>query len=275
MHPAKLGVRLQTDPAGCLESQGRPDPVLVIHVGRPVEIACERAGQGHFGLSVHGDLDIIPAGVGSRWTLKQQDEALVIRVGQELLREAAAGLSLKASDAVLRNRFQIRDSVIEHLGWALRNEMEHGFPSGELFTDGIGMAIASRLLLGHGQVPLERAQKQHDSLSGSRLRRVLAYIEENLGEDLSLEAIAAVAELSASHLQRAFGRAVGTPVHQYVIRRRVERARSLLADRRLALSEVALQAGFSHQSHLAYHMRRALGVTPTELRQAELREELE
>jgi AraC family transcriptional regulator len=101
-----------------------------------------------------------------------------------------------------------------------------------------------------------------------RLRRVLGYIEENLSGDVSLAAIAAISGLSLSHFQRAFRRATGFSVHQYVIRRRVDRAKTHLVDEKLSLSEVALTVGFSHQSHLAYHMRRLFGVSPLESRKS-------
>jgi AraC family transcriptional regulator len=103
-------------------------------------------------------------------------------------------------------------------------------------------------------------------MSAFRLRRVLSYVEDNLGGDLSLSAIASVSGLSVSHCQRAFRAALGLSVHQYVLRRRIERAKSLLVERKLSLSEVALVVGFSHQSHLAYHMRRLLGTSPLGVR---------
>jgi AraC family transcriptional regulator len=71
-----------------------------------------------------------------------------------------------------------------------------------------------------------------------------------------------VADLSVSHLKVLFRHSVGLPVHEYVVRRRVERARTLLLAGKLSLSQVALASGFAHQSHLARQMRRVLGVTP-------------
>jgi len=269
MNRGSLGVRLQVDPPGVLHAEARPDPVIVMHYGRPVEIGCERGGQGHFGLSVHGDVDIVPAGIASEWTLKKRDCALVIRLPHELLREAATELGIAPSDAVLRNRFQIRDAKIEHLGWALKTEMDHGFSSGRLYMDSIGLAMACRLLQGHSLAhPTNGVATKPGAISGLQLRRVLGYIEENLSGDLSLAVVAAVGGLSSSHFQRAFSQTAGSSVHRYVVRRRVERARTLLAERKLSLSEVALTVGFSHQSHLAYHMRRVFGVTPMEVRKA-------
>jgi len=266
MKLGRLGVRLQVDPAGVLESTARPDPYIVIHVGAPVEIGCERAGQMHRGVSVHGDVDIIPAGVASRWVLKRQDCALVVRVPQSLLTEAASGLGIEPSEAVILNRFQVRDARIEHLGWALKAELDHRHNSDRLFSDSVGMALACRLLQGHSLAAPSNGVPKPGAMPSFRLRRVLGYIEDHLGEDLSLSAIAAVSGLSVSHCQRAFRKAVGFSVHQYVIQRRVERARTLLVDKRWAVGEVALAVGFSHQSHLAFHMRRLLGISPASVR---------
>ena len=56
------------------------------------------------------------------------------------------------------------------------------------------------------------------------------------------------------------------PVHQYILRRRVERAKLLLQDRSLSIAQVAFATGFAHQSHLARHMRKILGMTPAVVR---------
>lgn len=61
---------------------------------------------------------------------------------------------------------------------------------------------------------------------------------------------------------------LGLPVHKYVVQRRVERARALLCESDIAISEIALQVGFAHQTHLAGHMRRVLGCTPSALRRS-------
>lgn len=262
LNRGRLGVRLQIDPPGVLDTPARPDAHIVIHWGAPVEIGCERGGKGHRGLSVHGDVDIVPPGVASQWILKKRDCALVVRVSQELLIEAASDLAIDPSDAVLLNRFQVRDAQLEHLAGALKAEMDQGFRTGCLYADSIGMAMACRLLQGHSLVASKKSIATPGMISGRRLRRVLGYIEDNLSGDLSLGAIAAISGLSVSHGQRAFRSAVGLSVHQYVIRRRVERAKSLLTDTRLSIDEVASAVGFAHQSHLAYHLHRILGVSP-------------
>jgi len=95
---------------------------------------------------------------------------------------------------------------------------------------------------------------------------VISYIEDNLESELSLAEIASVAGISVSHLKTLFRHSTGTPVHQYVLRRRVERAKQLLQDRSLSIAQVAFATGFAHQSHLARHMRKILGTTPAVVR---------
>lgn len=261
-----LTVSFRVDPPGVLETVSRPDPRIVIHFGAPVGIGCERGGLAHRGVAIHGDVDIIPAGVRSQWILGSRDSALVIGVSQELLSEAAIALAVDPSEVVLVNRFKVRDVKLEHLAWALKAEMDDGFPGGRLYTESIGTAMACQLLREHSTSSPRRAQLQPGVMAPFRLRRVLSFIEDNLNDDLSLGAIAAASGLSISHCQRAFCRVMGVSVHQYVIRRRVERAKNLLTNARLSLNEVALAAGFAHQSHMALQMRRLLGVSPARIR---------
>ena len=265
MDGAKVAVRMLVDPPGVIDVGPRPNPHLVIHVGAPVPIGCERGGEKHRGTRIHGDVDIVPAGVTSRWVLEKQDRALVVSISQDLLDAVACSLGLDPKQAVLFNRFQVRDARLEHLAWALKTEMDDNFRNGPLFRESIGTAIACQLMQSHSPAAARTVQRNGNG-SGFRLRKVLSYIEEHLGEDLSLETLATIGGLSVSHSQRAFRDMVGISIHQYVIQRRVERAKSLLSNEDLSIREVALMAGFSHQSHMAYHLRRLCGCSPMEIR---------
>jgi AraC family transcriptional regulator len=104
--------------------------------------------------------------------------------------------------------------------------------------------------------------QQTGGLGGRRLKQALAYIEDNLSEDLSLSQLASIAGISASHFKTLFRESAGVPLHQYVIQRRIDRAKDMLMAGKLSIAEIALATGFSHQSHLARHMRRASGLSP-------------
>jgi len=78
--------------------------------------------------------------------------------------------------------------------------------------------------------------------------------------------IAAEANASRSHVNTLFRKSMGMPLHQYVIQRKVERAKELLMNDNLAMAEIASAVGFAHQSHMARHLRRVYGASPRELR---------
>jgi len=260
-----LTARIASDPAGVIDAPARLNPGIVIHVGQSVEIDCRRGGRTHRGLAVHGDVDIIPPGTPSRWELKRRDTALIIGIQSPFLRSLAEQRGLDFQRVEVLNRFQARDLQLEHIAWALKAEMEGGHPGGGLFTDSLAAALGVRLLERHSSASL--LKEDRFSMPGRKLRLVLSHIEDNLTRELSLSEIAAVAGMGISNFKNVFRASVGLPVHQYVIQRRVERAKSLLKEGDLPIGQVAVEAGFTHQSHLARHLRRATGVSPNQFRQ--------
>jgi AraC family transcriptional regulator len=257
-----MALQLRSDPAGVLDVPELQRVLVAIHVGAAAKVSCRRGGESHSGSAVHGDIDIIPALTPSRWEIHDQnDTALILALPPSLLETVAEEQGFDSRRVEIRNRFQIRDAQLENICWALKVEMEAGYPSGRLYTDSLGVSIASRLISTHSSVA-PRAATRSGGLGGRRLKQTLAYIEDHLAEDLSLSRIAAITGVSASHFKSLFRESAGVPVHQYVIQRRVERAKDLLMQDKLSIAEIALATGFSHQSHMARHMRRSVGLSP-------------
>ena len=98
-------------------------------------------------------------------------------------------------------------------------------------------------------------------LSPKTLRRVQDHIAANLGQKVTNQALAEVAKLSPSHFARAFKDSQGVAPHRYILECRVKRTQELLATD-LPLSEIAVEVGFSDQSHLTRWFREFVGVTP-------------
>jgi AraC family transcriptional regulator len=257
-----IAFQLRKDPRGVLEVPELENVLISIHLGRPARLACRRDGRRFSGTAVHGDIDIIPAHTPSRWEMHDEnDMALLLSLPQTLLHIVASESGLDAARLEIRNRFQIRDTELEALSWAMKREMELRYPSGRFYLDGLALAVASRLVARHSSVA-ESPQERNEGLSGHRLKHVLSFIEEQIAEDLSLTQIATVAGVSVSHLTTLFKRSMGIPVRQYVILRRLERAKTLLMQDNMSMAEIALATGFAHQSHMARHMRRAAGMPP-------------
>lgn len=95
--------------------------------------------------------------------------------------------------------------------------------------------------------------------------RVCEYIEANLTQDLSLHELAAVAEFSVPHFKVLFRQSTGIPAHRYVVERRVERARQLILGGAHSMTDIALDAGFAHQSHMTRCVQRVLGLGPAQV----------
>ena len=100
-------------------------------------------------------------------------------------------------------------------------------------------------------------------LAPARANRVCEYIDSHLQENIALEVLAGIAQLSVHHFARAFRQTLGIPPHNYIVQRRVERAQQMLRNTELPLSEIAIVAGFTDQSHLARHFRTITGVSPS------------
>jgi len=257
-----VGFELRWDPMGVLELPGLEDVLIGVHVGKSAKLACQRDGKRFSGTAVHGDIEIVPPHRPMRWEiLDQNDTTLLLSLPEKLLHAVADESDLDATGLEIRNRFQIRDTELETLCWAMKREIELGYPSGRIYIDGLMLAVASRVVARHSSIT-KRIEERHDGLDGRRLKLVLSFIEDRLAEDLSLEKIAAIAGISASHLKTQFRISMGVPVHQYVIQRRLERAKMLMMQDGMSLTEIALAAGFTHQSHMARHMRRMLGMPP-------------
>jgi AraC family transcriptional regulator len=104
------------------------------------------------------------------------------------------------------------------------------------------------------------------SLTPTQLQQVLDYINTHLNRDLSLVQIAGVINISPTYFASLFKRATGISPHQYVIQQRVERAKLLLSKTDLMIADIALQVGFSSQSHLTQQFKRLTSMTPKQIR---------
>jgi AraC-like DNA-binding protein/CheY-like chemotaxis protein len=107
-----------------------------------------------------------------------------------------------------------------------------------------------------------------DALSQARVRRIDAFIRAHIGEPITLEALAAVVELSPFYFTRMFRAATGHTPLDYVMEVRVEEAERLLGTTRLALADIAQRVGFRTQAHFSTVFRRRRGCTPRTLRAA-------
>jgi AraC family transcriptional regulator len=150
--------------------------------------------------------------------------------------------------------------------WAVDAEMTAGGAGGRLAAESLANVLAVHVIR-HVLAPVRPERGRDGKLPRGRLRAVVEYIEGHLDAGPTLEQMAAVARLSPYHFARQFRAATGLPPHQYVIARRVERAKQLLqGGGDFSLAQVAAHAGFADQSHFSHHFKRLVGATPGQFR---------
>ena len=133
-----------------------------------------------------------------------------------------------------------------------------------LEIDGLTLQLLSRIC-GYEGSPSTKNQA-----NDSRIARAIEYLEDNLGESISLVELADFLDVSAGHISRCFRSATGETVWSYVKRRRCERAVELLVHSDLTIAQIAYKTGFSNQPHLTSCLRKQIGRTPKEIRDARL-----
>ena len=157
-----------------------------------------------------------------------------------------------------------RDPLIEQIARAVRRELVDPAPGGKMLIETLASALGVHVLRHHSN--LEPASvalpKVRGALDTRRLRRVKDFIEAHLNEELTIDRLAGEACLSPFHFVRVFKAATGITPHRYLTDCRIGRARTMIAESRLPLAEIAELCGFSSQSHFTRWFKRIVGVTP-------------
>jgi AraC family transcriptional regulator len=148
---------------------------------------------------------------------------------------------------------------------AMIREMNSGGRGSGLVLDALGQHLV--ILVLRGWLDLEAKSSLTGRLAPFRLRRVLAFIEANLARGIKLLELAAVAELSPMHFSRAFKASTGRAPYQWVVERRVQRAKTMIGDTDDSLAGIALACGFADQSHMTSVFRKRTGETPAKFRE--------
>ena len=159
----------------------------------------------------------------------------------------------------------VNDGTISCLGNLLLPALRHPDQANRLFVDHALLAVGVHVAQTYGGMrPMSPPAR--GGLAPWQQRRVVEFIEQNLAEDTSLDGLAKLVRLSPYHFLRSFKRSLGEPPHRYWTARRIERAKTLLANPGASITEVAFQVGFSGTSAFSAAFRRITGQTATDYR---------
>jgi AraC family transcriptional regulator len=249
-------------PANDVTDHVAPHYAIDVHLSQPYHLEWKHGRSYRRSWMVPGAICIVPAheSLSMRWG--EHLQIISINLEPSILLRTAQEMKLRGQIEVPERHGDV-DPQVAGIASALWAEAQNGYPTGRVFGESMITALSARVLQNYGAHKL--ASPLENKLSPRTWRMVRDYIEDHLDSDLGLTDLAEVAGLSPFHFARCFKETTGSSPHQYVIARRVERARTLLASSQLGLAQIAAQCGFSDQSHLSRQFKRSFGVTPASL----------
>lgn len=248
--------------SGRLEQLVAPhDAVLVWSGGKSdVTLHARRQGQSerlHF-VRHGGMIDLLPKGTlleEIRWR-GQPSDCVSVSLDAESV-ERLLGTSAALEPDALRTA--LVDPHVVDLVQRLHAQAITGQPLGALYVDGLSLTLASYV---YGRYTRPAPAGAPTQLPPQAAQRIVAFVEDQLGENITLTELAALVGYSPDHFARLFKRTFGRSPYRYVLDRRVERAKALLGDRSRSIAEVAVACGFGSQAHLHAAFKARTGVTP-------------
>lgn len=221
-----------------------------------------RDGALHENVTSAGMSLVMPAGCESLWegdiaasTRLRVPTALVTSAAEQLGRRAAAAFEI-------RNVFETRDPIVEHIAVTLAAELHRAaHPAQRLIVDALSCALAAHMLRSYNRFDIADPPSL-SKLGQAEIARLTSYVEDNLHRQISLGELAALVGISRFHFTRLFKRSTGVTASVFVERCRIARARALLEAGGVALAEIALITGFADQSHFTRRFHRLTGCTP-------------
>lgn len=235
-------------------------PSHLISIGLGYEAKEFRANGRLYKDFVVGNVAICPAHQSLRTQAYGNAEFLLLAIDVTFFGNAASE-SVDGKPIELTSQVAGHDPLIYQMGLALRRELESSGCDSRLYAESMGMALAVHLIRQYTtQNPGMKCYA--GGLPTSTLREIVAYIQENLSQNLSLVELAAVAQMSPHYFSSLFKQSTGLSPHQYILQCRIEAAKQLLARREFTIVEVCHQVGFQSQSHFTHVFRKHTNVTP-------------
>ena len=228
------------------------DSHLLVVAERTVRRAGETFVQGLPSSTLHdlsGRMSLVPAGhrYYERHELEGQSQAIFIYLDPAKLRVSGTP----------EPRVLFQDILIFALALNLKQVMETSCADAA-YLQAIGVVLAHQLVR-----PGREQPNFHGGLARWKQRIVVEHIEEHLDESLRLSELARLAHLSPYHFARCFRQSFGVPPHRYHMMRRIERAKTLLANSEMSVTEIGIALGFAETSTFTAAFRKVTGFTPT------------
>ena len=243
-----------------------PEHVIGVHLSGSINLLQARGGHVSIRHVRPGDITITPHGEPKRFQHAGETLVILLKLAPAFVRDIAGDeYALDPERFEIIENFGTRDAALVALGRRLLRGLESEGEPVRVRVEALKFELAIHLLRHYctASVGLERRVTR---LSPRKLARALDYIDSNLREDMSLAGLAEAVAMSTSHFAHAFKQTTGLSPHRFVLERRIERAKSLLRETDLAITEIAHRIGCASHSHFSVLFHRATGLTPRDFR---------
>jgi AraC family transcriptional regulator len=176
--------------------------------------------------------------------------------------------ALRFDEIAFKPRLFFYDRELWETALKLKSLVENPGSMQRQYAEALGIVLTHELVRINDDAVLRGSPVSRGGLAPWQQKRVAAYIEERVAEDIPLTTLAELARLSPYHFSRSFKLSFGMPPHRYHANLRIERAKQLLANRERSVSAIALDIGFSETSTFTAAFRRLTGQTPSHYRRS-------
>ena len=213
-----------------------------------------------------GDVSLLTKSQRSHWHWTEEIDVSHVYLSENLLSGICAEVTDRCiADVRLQDVLKTHDQIVTAAVAAIAREAHEQPLVSALYVEAVATQLAVHLLRKYASVTF-REPSSKGRLSPAQVRRLTEYIDNRLHEQLNLETLAAVAGVGVWTFTRHFRASFGRTPHAYIIERRVDRARRLLAQSCLPIKEVASVCGFADQAHMTRIFQTHLRTTPALLR---------
>lgn len=211
-----------------------------------------------------GDIAIIPAGISHRCSWDSPAQFMILAIDPAFLQQVGQDWVNPDLIELIPHSMSRQDPLIQGIFSTFKETAKTAGIGSLLLVDSLKTALAIHLLRQYCTTR-PKLSSYAGGLSPTTLTLVIQYIREHLHQDLQLNQIAAIAQMSPYHFLRLFKKSTGVTPHQYILQCRIERATYLLQHSQLSIADIAVQTGFCDQSHLTRYFKRMAGITPKQL----------
>ncbi len=261
------GVLLERHTVSVSEIPQHEHREFCLHLQISGEEPVEWWSEGRHGVerTAPGSMILLPPGTRDRIVWHGASERLILSFRSSVLDEMTDASELLPAE--FTSHWSLHDPALQRLVAEMGREAAAGWPLGGLYADLVTISFASHLLRRHAADAVDLGEVK-GGMPVPRLRRVMEYITENIGDDLRLEAMAHEIGLSPFHFAREFRAATGQTPYQYLLDQRIERAKGLLRTGTLPVQEIALMTGFRSPVNFVRSFRQRVGQPPGDWRKS-------